>query len=60
MLYKMAGLYLMAQDPVKAQYRFVKALKMDINKLHYFELEFPNYYNSDWAQNIILNNKKAS
>ena len=60
MLYKMAGLYLMAQEPVKAQYRFVKALKMDINKLHYFELEFPAYYNSDWAQNIILNIKKAS
>ncbi|MCX2720436.1 tetratricopeptide repeat protein [Lentiprolixibacter aurantiacus] len=60
MLYKMTGLYLMAQDPVKAQYRFVKALKMDIDKLHYFEVEFPSFYNSDWAQNIILNIKKAS
>lgn len=60
MLYKMAGLYLIAKDPVKARYRFVKALKMDIDKLHYFELEFPNYYNSDWAQNIIMNIKKAS
>ncbi len=60
MLYKMAGLYLLAKDPVKAQYRFIKALKMDSDKLHFFELEFPNFYNSDWAQNIILDFKKAS
>ena len=60
MLYKMAGLYLLAKEPAKAQYRFIKALKMDMGKLHYFELEFPSFYNSEWAQNIILDIKKAS
>ncbi len=60
MLYKMAGLYLLAKEPAKAQYRFIKALKMDMGKLHYFEMEFPSFYNSEWAQNIILDIKKAS
>lgn len=59
-LYKMAGLYLMVKDPVKAQYRLIKALKLDLGKLSFFEMEFPSYYNSDWAQNIILDIKKAS
>jgi len=58
--FKMAGLYLMANDPVKAQYRFRKALKQDFDHLRYFREEFPSYYDSVWAQNIIASIKKAS
>jgi tetratricopeptide (TPR) repeat protein len=58
--FKMAGLYLMANDPVKAQYRFRKALKLDFDHLRYFQEEFPTFYDSVWAQNIIASIQKAS
>ncbi len=58
--FKMTGLYLMANDPVKAQYRFRKALKLDFEKVHYFETEFPSFFDSVWAQNIIDTIRKAS
>jgi len=58
--YKMAGLYLMANDLVKAQYRFRKALKQDFDHLSYFQEEFPSFYDSVWAQNIIASIQKAS
>ncbi len=58
--FKMTGLYLMVNDPVKAQYRFRKALKLDFEKVHYFETEFPSFFDSVWAQNIIDTIRKAS
>jgi len=58
--YKMAGLYLMSNDPVKAQYRFRRALKGDFEKLRFFEEEFPSFFDSIWAQNIIDTIRKAS
>ena len=58
--YKMAGLYLMANDLVKAQYRFKKALKQDFDQQRYFKEEFPTFYDSVWARNIIASIEKAS
>ncbi len=58
--YKMAGLYLMANDPVKAQYRFRKALKKDMKMVEIFKEEFPSFYDSIWARNIIESVQKAS
>lgn len=58
--YKLTGIFLMMNDLVKAQQRFVKALKADYSKLADFEKAFPIYFNSDWAQNIISGIQKAS
>ena len=58
--FKIAGLYLMTNDPVKAQYRFRKALKLDFDKVHYFKEEFPSFYDSVWARNIMDSVRKAS
>ncbi len=58
--FKMTGLYLMANDPVKAQYRFRKALKQNFDHLSYFKEEFPSFYDSVWARNIIASIQKAS
>ena len=58
--FKIAGLYLMTNDLVKAQYRFRKALKLDFDKVHYFKEEFPSFYDSVWARNIMDSVRKAS
>ncbi|MEX0288961.1 MAG: tetratricopeptide repeat protein [Flavobacteriaceae bacterium] len=58
--YKMAGLYLLANDHENAELRLVKALKGNMKKLSCFENEFPKEYNSNWAQNIISDIKRAS
>lgn len=58
--YKMTGMLLMMDDFIKAQQRFTKALKMDYSKLEVFQEEFPKYFKSDWAQNIITDIRKAS
>ncbi len=53
--YKMAGLHLMLNEPIKARNLFTNALRSDLDKLSIFETEFPRFYHSDWAQNIISN-----
>lgn len=58
--YKMAGVLLMLNDFIKAKHRFINALKTDYSKLAIFEEAFPDYYNSEWAQNIISGIRKAS
>lgn len=58
--YKMAGLYLLGNDPEQAEARLVKALKSNIKKLSFFKLEYPKEYNSDWAQNIIAHYKNSA
>ena len=58
--YKMAGLYLLANDHENAEQRLIKALKGNIKKLSCFESEFPKEFNSNWAQNIISDIKRAS
>ncbi|NNK21478.1 MAG: hypothetical protein HKP07_09225, partial [Flavobacteriaceae bacterium] len=53
-------LYLMANDPVKAQYRFRRALKKDFEQLEIFKEEFPSFFDSVWARNIIASVQNAS
>ncbi len=60
MQYKMAGLYLYINDLVRAQYRLINALKIDVDKLYIFEEEFPQFSETKWAKNIISDIKKAS
>ena len=58
--YKMAGLYLLANDHQHAEARLIKALRANINKLSFFKSEYPKEYNSDWAQNIISHVKNSA
>lgn len=58
--YKMSGLYLRANEPEMATVRLKNALMMNFKKVSVFAKEFPEYYHSDWAQNIISDIKKAS
>jgi tetratricopeptide (TPR) repeat protein len=51
--YKMTGILLVMNDLVNARAVFTKALKSNYSKLEIFEKSFPEFYNSDWAQNII-------
>ncbi|HCO82381.1 MAG TPA: hypothetical protein DIT95_02455, partial [Arenibacter sp.] len=60
MQYKMAGFYLLISDFPRAQYRLINALKIDLDQLHLFEDEFPQFFNTEWAQNLIEDVKKAS
>ncbi|MEA1785099.1 hypothetical protein U1E44_03265 [Arenibacter sp. GZD96] len=58
--YKMAGLYLYSNDLPRGQYRLIKALKLDFDKHHIFEDEFPQFAKTVWAKNLISDVKKAS
>ncbi|MCG2459889.1 tetratricopeptide repeat protein [Flavobacteriaceae bacterium F89] len=58
--YKMAGFYLMVNESVKGKQRLIKGLKLDFEKKHLFEQEFPQFSDSEWVKNIISNIKKAS
>ncbi|MEZ4971497.1 MAG: hypothetical protein R2814_17855 [Flavobacteriaceae bacterium] len=60
MQYKMAGFYLLISDFPRAQYRLINALKIDFDQLHLFEDEFPQFFHTDWTQNLIEDVKKAS
>ncbi len=58
--YKTVGLHLLANDKINARIRLMDALKINSGKIHLFEEEFPDYFKTEWAQNIIANNKRAS
>ncbi|SHJ40305.1 Tfp pilus assembly protein PilF [Arenibacter nanhaiticus] len=60
MQYKLAGFYLLISDFEKAQHQLINALKIDIGQLHLFKKEFPQFYHTDWAKNLIQDIKKAS
>ncbi|MDX1363059.1 tetratricopeptide repeat protein [Arenibacter latericius] len=60
MQFKIAGYYLLNNDYTKAQKHFLKALKIDKDKLHLFKEEFPQFYDTKWAKNLIEEVKKAS
>lgn len=59
-LYKTAGLHLLANDKINARIGLIDALNKNSEKLHLFEEEFPTYFKTEWTQNIISNNKRAS
>ncbi len=59
-LYKIAGFHLLANDRINARIRLIDALKNNSKKLQMFQDEFPQYFATEWAQNIIANNKRAS
>jgi len=59
-LYKTAGFYLLTNDRINARIRLIDALKNNSNKVHLFQKEFPQYFDTEWAQNIIAINKRAS
>ena len=59
-LYKIAGFHLLANDKINARIRLIDALKNNSKKLQGFQDEFPQYFATEWAQNIIANNKRAS
>lgn len=51
--YKMAGFYLQINEPTKAQQLLTNALRINFEKRHLFEKEFPQYAYSEWAKNIM-------
>lgn len=57
--YKMAGIYLLMNDKIKAKSRLVNALKIDFEKVAVFKETFPQFYSSEWTKNIIQNIKKT-
>ena len=59
-LYKIAGFHLLANDKINARIRLIDALKNNSEKLQMFQEEFPQYFATEWAQNIIAINKRAS
>ncbi len=59
-LYKMAGFYLQIDETKKAQQRLTDALRINFDKRHLFEREFPQFGDTEWVKNIISNIKKAS
>ena len=58
--YKMTGAYLLMDDFAKGQDSFTSALTLDIEKLSLFKTEFPQFYSTEWAKNIIADIQKAS
>ena len=58
--FKTAGLHLLNNDKISARISMVDALKIDSKKLNLFIEEFPGFSKTEWAQNIIAINKKAS
>ncbi|MEL6918274.1 MAG: tetratricopeptide repeat protein [Bacteroidota bacterium] len=59
-LYKITGVHLLRQDKVKAEKNFIDALELDLEKLNLFQEEFPQFYGTEWAKNIISDSKRAS
>ncbi|PIE99923.1 MAG: hypothetical protein CR994_08755 [Maribacter sp.] len=59
-LYKIAGLYLLANDRTNAHNGLRDAVNKNLGKLYLFKEEFPTYFEMEWIQGIISNNKKAS
>ena len=60
MAYRISGLYSMLGDLNKADEYLVKGLKLDKEKLGLLEQEFPEFFSSHRAQNIIANIQSAS
>ena len=58
--FKTAGFYFLAEDRIKGRISLIDALKNDIEKLHLFTTEFPQFENTEWVQNIISDIKRAS
>lgn len=58
--YRIAGLYLKIDEVANAKTRLTHALKTDPEKLDVFEEEFPEYYHTQWVQDIISAIRKAS
>jgi tetratricopeptide (TPR) repeat protein len=58
--YKTVGIHLLANDKINARIRLLDALKKNSEKIHLFQKEFPSYFKTEWAQNIIADNKRAS
>ncbi len=59
-IYKTSGLHLLANDKINARIRLIDALNSDSQKLYLFQEEFPDFIETEWVQNIITNNKRAS
>ncbi|MGB5435479.1 MAG: hypothetical protein WBM98_06265 [Maribacter sp.] len=58
--YKIVGIHLLANDKINARIRLKDALKNNAEKIDLFQEEFPSYYKTEWIQNIISDNKRAS
>ena len=58
--YKLVGLQLLANDNINARISLIHALNIDIEKLHLFQEEFPQYNTTEWILNLISDIKKAS
>jgi tetratricopeptide (TPR) repeat protein len=60
LLYKLAGFQLLTNDTINARITLIDALNLDIEKLFFFEEEFPQFADTSWTLDIIANIKKAS
>jgi tetratricopeptide (TPR) repeat protein len=58
--YRIAGFHFLDNDRINARICLIDALKNDSEKFTLFQKEFPEFSESEWTQNIIANNKRAS
>lgn len=58
--YKICGAHLLLNQTTKAKHYLIKALEINANELDVFEAEYPQFYGSEWAKNIIAEFEKAS
>ena len=58
--YKKAGFYLLNDDKINARISLVDALKNHLDKLHFFQKEFPQFSETEWVRAIVAIARKAS
>ena len=58
--YKLAGIYLKANDTKKAKEKLTTAMQLDIEKLQLFDEEFPEFHEVKWLQTLVSQIKKTS
>ena len=58
--FRLAGVYLKLDKIEKAKEKFIAALKLNIEKIDFFEQKYPEYAQLTWVKDVFKVHKKAS
>ena len=58
--FRLAGVYLKLDKIEKAKEKFIAALKLNIEKINFFEQKYPEYAQLTWVKDVFKVHKKAS
>ncbi len=60
-LYMSVGFLLLIDDRINARITMLDALRLDkkTKKIHLFQNQFPQFWNSEWLKTIVTDSKKA-